>query len=117
MITRLDHIMISCSSEEGIRFYEKLGFTVTDCIRRERDQIYLMDGLGTSLEIFVDENRPRNEHTDAYGVGHIAFMTDDIEQTVAHLGLPADPILESRGLKYTFVKDPDQTVIELVQKI
>ena len=50
----LDHIALILSSEESLRFYEKLGFTESKRIERPYDTVVLMQCEQIVLEIFID---------------------------------------------------------------
>ena len=59
MIQGLDHVAIIVSSEKSISFYEKLGFSIIERIKRNYDEVVFMEIMGLILEIFVDDKHPR----------------------------------------------------------
>lgn len=118
MAVALHHIAIIVSSRASVTFYEKLGFSVTETIKRERDEIVFMQGAGTVLEVFVDPTHPaRLSNPEANGLRHIALQFDDIEtevQTLRAKGYDVEPVrTDWHGKKFTFVKDPDGQPVEL----
>lgn len=118
MILQLDHVSIIASSEATIRFYEKLGFKSQSCIDRGYDKLYYLTGYGITLEIYVDSNHPpRVDRPEAMGLRHLAFQVDDIEESIKKWDIEAEPIRENNGYKFTFVRDPDLTPIELKELI
>lgn len=113
MIQGLHHIAIIVSSEKSIGFYEKLGFKEAERFIREKDTIVFMDGP-CPLEIFIDPNHPaRVDGPEALGLRHLALKVDDVEKTVAELGIEAEEIREVNGKHFTFFKDPNGLPIEL----
>ena len=122
MISGLHHIAILCSDRaESLKFYSALGFTLEkSCPRKERgDEILMMTGYGTKLELFVTKDRPaRVTEPEAYGLRHIALSVKSIEDAVNALRKagydPEPPRADSMtGERMTFVKDPDGLPVEL----
>ena len=126
--TGLHHIAILCSEREAsLRFYETLGFRVTEShVRPERkdDVIFMeqqgcVDGPGIVLELFISENHPqRVSNPEAYGLRHLALRTENAEAAHVRLldaGYNPEPIRTDifNGRKLFFVKDPDGLPIEL----
>ena len=122
IITGLHHIAILCSEREAsLRFYETLGFRVTEShVRPERkDEVIFMNGPGIVLELFISEKHPqRVSGPEAYGLRHLALRTENAE--VAHMilleaGYAPEPIRTDtfNDRKLFFVKDPDGLPIEL----
>lgn len=114
MIQDLNHIALIISSEEGLRFYEKLGFRETERFERSYDVVVFMKCGNITLEIFVDPNHPeRVKHPEAKGLRHMAFTVDKIED----LDLEIEEIrTDWFGQRFTFVKDPDGLPIEIKEK-
>ena len=54
----LDHIALIVSSEDSLRFYEKLGFREAERFERSYDTVVFMSCGNITLEIFVDPNHP-----------------------------------------------------------
>ena len=123
MIKGAHHIaIISSDKMRSLAFYcDALGFSMERSHSRpERgDEIVVLRGHGVTLELFVSKgNPPRVSNPEAYGLRHLAFWVDDVENTAAMLaerGFAPEPIRRDSftGEKMTFVKDPDGLPIEL----
>ena len=111
MVQGLDHIALIVSSEESLRFYEKLGFRETERFERGYDIVVFMTCGNITLEIFVDPNHPeRVSSPEAKGLRHMAFTVDKIED----LDMEMEEIrTDWFGRRFTFVKDPDGLPIEI----
>lgn len=107
----LDHIALIVSSEDSLRFYEKLGFRETERFERSYDTVVFMSCRNITLEIFVDPNHPeRVSSPEAKGLRHMAFIVDRIED----LDMEMEEIrTDWFGRRFTFVKDPDGLPIEI----
>lgn len=80
MVQELDHIALIVSSEDSLRFYEKLGFRETERFERSYDIVAFMTCGNITLEIFVDPNHPeRVNGPEAKGLRHVAVTVDKIE--------------------------------------
>lgn len=123
-LSRIHHIAIIVSDYEVSKdFYvNKLGFQIVrENYRPERNdwKLDLKVNETTELEIFGVKNPPaRVTRPEAAGLRHLAFFTDNIEETVAELkekGIVTEPIRvdEFSGKKFTFFADPDGLPIEL----
>lgn len=123
-LSRIHHIAIIVSDYEVSKdFYvNKLGFQIVrENYRPERNdwKLDLKVNETTELEIFGVKNPPaRVTRPEAAGLRHLAFFTDNIEETVAELkekGIMTEPIRvdEFSGEKFTFFADPDGLPIEL----
>ena len=123
-LSRIHHIAIIVSDYEVSKdFYvNKLGFQIVrENYRPERNdwKLDLRVNEATELEIFGVKNPPaRVTRPEAAGLRHLAFFTDNIEETVAELkekGIMTEPIRvdEFSGKKFTFFADPDGLPIEL----
>lgn len=123
-LSRIHHIAIIVSDYEVSKdFYvNKLGFQIIrENYRPERNdwKLDLRVNEATELEIFGVKNPPaRVTRPEAAGLRHLAFFTDNIEETVAELkekGIMTEPIRvdEFSGKKFTFFADPDGLPIEL----
>ena len=76
----LDHIALIVSSEESLRFYEKLGFRETQKVERSYDTVVFMECGDIVLEIFIDPNHPeRVSGSESKGLRHIAFTVESLE--------------------------------------
>lgn len=123
-LSQIHHIAIIVSDYEASKdFYvNKLGFQIIrENYRPERNdwKLDLKVNEATELEIFGVKNPPaRVTRPEAAGLRHLAFFTDNIEETVAELkekGIVTEPIRvdEFSGKKFTFFADPDGLPIEL----
>ena len=123
-LSQIHHIAIIVSDYEASKdFYvNKLGFQIIrENYRPERNdwKLDLKVIEITELEIFGVKNPPaRVTRPEAAGLRHLAFFTDNIEETVAELkekGIVTEPIRvdEFSGKKFTFFADPDGLPIEL----
>ena len=123
-LSQIHHIAIIVSDYEASKdFYvNKLGFEIVrENYRPERNdwKLDLKVNEITELEIFGVKNPPaRVTRPEAAGLRHLAFFTDNIEETVAELkekGIVTEPIRvdEFSGKKFTFFADPDGLPIEL----
>lgn len=115
----LDHIALIVSSEESLRFYEKLGFKEKRRIERSYDTVVFMENSGIVLEIFIDPNHPeRVSGPEALGLRHIAFVVDSLEEVMSLDGVECEEIRSDWfGRKFTFTKDPDGQPIELKEAL
>ena len=117
------HIAIIGSDyEKSKHFYvEQLGFSVIrENYRAERDDYKIDLQLnGMELELFIIKNCPkRPSYPEAYGLRHLAFAVESVEQTVRELeekGIATEPIRvdEYTGKKMTFFYDPDGLPLEI----
>ena len=123
-LSQIHHIAIIVSDYEASKdFYvNKLGFQIIrENYRPERNdwKLDLKVNEITELEVFGVKNPPaRVTRPEAAGLRHLAFFTDNIEETVAELkekGIVTEPIRvdEFSGKKFTFFADPDGLPIEL----
>ena len=115
----LDHIALIVSSEECLRFYEKLGFKETNRFERSYDTVVFMENSRTVLEIFIDPNHPeRVSGPEALGLRHIAFVVDSLEEVMSLDGVECEEIrTDWFGRRFTFTKDPDGQPIELKETL
>ena len=123
-LSQIHHIAIIVSDYEASKdFYvNKLEFQIVrENYRPERNdwKLDLKVNEITELEVFGVKNPPaRVTRPEAAGLRHLAFFTDNIEETVAELkekGIVTEPIRvdEFSGKKFTFFADPDGLPIEL----
>lgn len=112
----LDHIALIVSSEESIRFYEKLGFKETKRIERSYDTVVFMECGQIFLEIFIDPDHPKRlTNPETKGLRHIAFSVENLEETMKIVECE-EARTDWFGNKYTFTKDLDGQPIELKEK-
>lgn len=122
-LKKVHHIAIIGSNyEKSRRFYvDLLGFSVIrENYRPERDDYKIdlqLDGM--ELELFIIKNCPkRPSYPEAYGLRHLAFAVDSVDDTVRELnkrGIPTEPIRVDAytGKKMTFLSDPDNLPLEI----
>lgn len=112
----LDHIAIIVSSEESLRFYEKLGFREKQRIERSYDTVVFME-CGVTLEIFIDPKHPeRVTDPEAKGLRHIAFTVDSLEEIMKIVECE-EIRTDWFGRRFTFCKDLAGQPIELKEKL
>ena len=123
-LKQIHHVAIIVSDYTKSRdFYvNKLGFSIIRENYRPACEDWKLDlriNENTELEIFGVSNPPaRVTGPEAAGLRHLAFYTDNIEETVRELeenGIEVEPIRvdEFSGGKFTFFKDPDGLPLEL----
>ena len=122
-LTKVHHIaVIGSDYEQSRRFYvDALGFQVLrEVYREERDDWMLnlkLDDL--EIELFIMKDHPkRPSYPEAYGLRHLAFRVDSVEDTVRELnarGIQTEPIRTDTctGEKMTFFHDPDGLPLEI----
>lgn len=121
--TKVHHVAIIVSDYETSRdFYvNKLGLPVIrENYRPEREDWKLDLQLeDCELEIFGVKNPPKRvNRPEACGLRHLAFYTDNMEETVEYLkqqGIECEPIRvdEFTNKRMTFFFDPDGLPLEL----
>ena len=121
-LTQIHHIAIICSDKEtAMDFYrDKLGFRIIrENYRPERDDWKIDLQLGEcELELFIMKDHPQRLSPEAYGLRHLAFRVDSVEDTVSTFearGIPCEPIRTDTftGEKMTFFRDPDGLPLEI----
>ena len=124
-LRRVHHVAIIGSDYERSRhFYvDLLGFEVIRENHREAQQDWKIDLRlqDIELELFIKEGcpaRPGWPGKEAYGLRHLAFRVDSVEDTVKELnalGIETEPIRQDTftGEKMTFFHDPDGLPLEL----
>lgn len=122
-LAKVHHIAIIGSDyERSKRFYtEQLGFRlIRENYRKERDDYKLdlqLDGL--ELELFIMKDCPeRVSFPEAYGLRHLAFHVDSVDETVRELnamGIATEPVRYDAytNKKMTFFFDPDGLPLEI----
>ena len=122
-LKKVHHIAIIGSNyEQSKHFYvDLLGFSIIrENYRPERDDYKIdlqLDGI--ELELFIIKNCPkRPSYPEAYGLRHLAFAADSVENTVRELnkkGIITEPIRFDiyTGKKMTFFYDPDNLPLEI----
>lgn len=116
MILGIHHFSIIASSEESVKFYEKLGFKVERRIERGYDTVVLMSGYGIGLEVFVDPRHPGRPSPEPLGLRNISLRVDDMEKTIEELGLEKAEInTDWSGNRYCLITDPDGNSVQLCE--
>lgn len=123
MFDNVHHIAIIGSDYEKSRhFYvDLLGFQVIrENYREARDDWKIDLKLGDmEIELFIMKNCPqRPSYPEAYGLRHLAFRVESVEETVRGLnalGIHTEPIRtdEYTGGRMTFFFDPDGLPLEI----
>ena len=121
-LNRIHHIAVICSDKDtALNFYHnKLGFQILrENYRPERDDWKIDLKLDDSeIELFIMKDHPLRPSPEAYGLRHLAFRVDSVDETVAELesmGIPCEPIRRDAftGEKMTFFRDPDGLPLEI----
>ena len=122
-LKKVHHIAIIGSDyEKSKHFYvDLLGFSIIrENYRPERDDYKIdlqLDEI--ELELFIIKNCPkRSSYPEAYGLRHLTFAVDSVDDTVRELnkmGIITEPIrLDTyTGKKMTFFHDPDNLPLEI----
>ena len=127
---KADHFAFQVSDmDEAIRFYTetlglKLLFRELDEVHHEVYAFLELDGGNLELVQLLDENnRPipltKHEIRKPY-CPHIAIKTEDMEQLVLRLKEKKVPVVKGpleipEKVKWIYVNDPDNNVIEFIQ--
>ena len=112
----LDHIALIVSSEESLRFYERLGFREFKRIERSYDNVVFMECGLVILEIFIDPNHPeRMTDPEAKGLRYVAFTVDNLDEITKVLNCE-EVRTDWFGNRFVFTADPDGQPIELKEK-
>ncbi len=122
-LNKVHHVAIIGSDyEKSKHFYvEQLGFQIIrENYREERDDYKIDLKLNDlELELFIIKNCPkRPSFPEAYGLRHLAFRVDSVEETVKELnsmGIETEPIRYDTYTndKMTFFFDPDGLPLEI----
>ncbi|WP_026659949.1 SMU1112c/YaeR family gloxylase I-like metalloprotein [Butyrivibrio sp. AC2005] len=121
-LNRIHHIAVICSDKDtALNFYHnKLGFRILrENYRPERDDWKIDLKLDDSeIELFIMKDHPLRPSPEAYGLRHLAFRVDSVDETVAELesmGITCEPIRRDSftGEKMTFFRDPDGLPLEI----
>ena len=117
------HIAIIGSDYEKSKdFYvNQLGFEIIrENYREDRDDYKIdLQLKDMEIELFIIKNCPkRPSFPEAYGLRHLAFLVDSVEDTVHelnHKGIKTEPIRIDTytNKKFTFFFDPDGLPLEI----
>lgn len=122
-LTKVHHVAIIGSNYEASRhFYvDLLGFTVVRENYREARNDWKIDLqlADMELELFIIPGcPPRPSYPEAYGLRHLAFRVESVDETVRELaakGIETEPVRidpYTNG-KMTFFHDPDGLPLEI----
>ena len=122
-LSQVHHIAIIGSDyEKSKHFYvDLLGFQVTREVCREQRSDWIINlQLGDmEIELFIMKNCPKRlSYPEAYGLRHLAFRVDSVEETARQLnalGIPTEPIRIDpyTNTPMTFFADPDGLPLEI----
>lgn len=122
-LSKVHHVAIIGSNYEKSRhFYvDLLGFEVIRENYREARKDYKIDLQldDLELELFIVPDCPKRlSYPEAYGLRHLAFYVENVEETVKELnekGIETEPIRvdEYTGKRMTFFSDPDGLPLEI----
>ena len=116
MILGIHHLSIIVSSEESVKFYQKLGFAEERRIERSYDTVVLMSGYGVGLEVFIDPKHPRKGEMEPLGLRNLSLRVNELEETVRELGLEdAEINTDWNGKRYCVITDPDGNAVQLCE--
>lgn len=116
MILCIHHFSIIVSSEESVKFYQKIGFAEERRIERGYDTVVLMSGYGVGLEVYIDPKHPRRGEMEPLGLRQISLRVDELEKTVEALDLEdAEINTDWNGKRYCVVADPDGNPVQLCE--
>jgi lactoylglutathione lyase len=122
------HTMYRITDPERSReFYEALGFTYSrdlDIVRNgELEATNYFFSLGEAADVLeLTFNHDGRTYDLGSGYGHIAIGVDDLDETLASLGVQGiEPEREpyrvrEGGSRICFVRDPDQYRVELIDR-
>ncbi len=124
MIPYVDHVAITVKDlARSVEFYTKLGFTALRKMETPSLNIVFVGSGLTQLELFelrkevAKEVSPLKENE--IGIKHIAFHVDEIEEVVEELkkkGVEFTTEIMKTGRRTSiFFKDPDGTILQLIQ--
>ena len=122
-LSKVHHVaVIGSDYQESRRFYvDLLGFEVVrENFRPDRNDWKIDLKLADmELELFISQNHPkRPSYPEAYGLRHLAFLVDSVEQAAAELnkmGIATEPVRVDpyTDKKMTFFFDPDGLPLEI----
>lgn len=122
-LSKVHHVAIIGSDYEKSRYFyvDLLGFKVIRENFREARKDYKIDLQldDLELELFIVPDCPKRlSYPEAYGLRHLAFYVENVEETVKELnekGIETEPIRvdEYTGKRMTFFSDPDGLPLEI----
>lgn len=126
----LHHIALSVrSADASIQFYKRLGFTEVVVWHAPDGTLsihQLMNSSGVILELFAyahNAHQPQAQlaignDLETIGVKHIGLSVDNLDEFHAAAlswSEPTDIVMGRTGLRYCFIKDPDDNWVEIVE--
>ena len=122
-LSKVHHVAIIGSDYEKSRYFyvDLLGYKVIRENFREARKDYKIDLQldYLELELFIVPDCPKRlSYPEAYGLRHLAFYVENVEETVKELnekGIETEPIRvdEYTGKRMTFFSDPDGLPLEI----
>ena len=128
---KFDHVHIKCHDIKVVkRFYEEMFNAKTLSEGKARNiPLVMMEIDGTVItisaagdeEVLESQKNPTENIYVRYGIGHIAFRVDDLDEVARELRAKgAEFVWEPRdireGVRVAFIKAPENDVIEIVQR-
>ena len=115
-MVKLDHVALIVSSEECLKFYEKLGFKEIKRVERGYDTVVILGNGQIALEVFIDPRHPDISNAlEPKGIRHIAFMVEDLEDLIGIVEC-GEIKKDWFGRRFTLTEDSDGQPIELIEK-
>ena len=123
----IDHILIVVKNlEDTIRFYQHLGFTHLETIKRPNDTVGVVEKDGLMIELMQlppGKETYREERINSdIGFRHIGFRVENIQEVYENLKdkiLFAGPPVHSAGRgdrRLLFFKDPNGVELHFIQE-
>ncbi|MBQ2257409.1 MAG: VOC family protein [Lachnospiraceae bacterium] len=121
-LKQIHHVAIIGSDyEKSKHFYvDLLGFDVIrENYRAEREDYKIdLQLADCEIELFIMKDHPKRLSPEAYGLRHLAFRVESVEDTVQalnRLGIETEPVRVDTftGKKMTFFFDPDGLPLEI----
>lgn len=122
-LTKVHHVaIIGSDHDRSVNFYvNQLGFKLIRELYREERNDYKIDLqlADMEIELFIAPDRPKRPNfPEAYGLRHLAFRVESVDETVKELndlGIETEPVRIDpvTDRKMTFFFDPDGLPLEL----
>ena len=121
-LKQIHHVAIIGSDyEKSKHFYvDLLGFDVIrENYRAEREDYKIdLQLADCEIELFIMKDHPKRLSPETYGLRHLAFRVESVEDTVQalnRLGIETEPVRVDTftGKKMTFFFDPDGLPLEI----
>jgi len=123
VIKDIDHVaVVTTDVQRAAKFYtEALGFREVGRLETSHSGTLIFLGLGgTTVELFGG-GKPGSGDTGEVGYRHIALAVDDADAEYERLKamgveFTMEPATVESGLRIAFLKDPDGSPIEIMQR-